>query len=421
MHSRRSHRAGYLYVAVLLTSLAVSTMGLVALSVTSLRMRNTLDANDYASAQILAASAIEQAIKEVRSDNAWRSKFAHDIESSPFSLGQGTFSWKLVDEDGDLNDDDSDSVRLVGIGRVGRAIAAESVRMLPGGQPLTCLQSSLHCNDDIHVQNSVQLMSNQQISSAGNVSTGFFFSSIQGNVEAADTVTGTVIGSIVQNASPKRMPGSSAFDYYLDNGTSIELSALPNVGGVRAIDKQLISPQSNPFGNRNPEGIYIIQCSGQRICIKNCRIVGTIVLLNPASNSSIEGSLRWDAAVSNYPALLVQGDLQCKSTGVDLSETTHSVNFNPISAPYQGQSDADLADSFPSEINGLVYMSGKLDLPQDFVESFFRGTVVCNSINAASSVRLNYRPLLIDYPAPGFASGNPMLVSPGSRRRESLP
>jgi hypothetical protein len=39
----RFQRGGYLYVAVLFTSLAVSTMGLVALSVASLRMRNTLD------------------------------------------------------------------------------------------------------------------------------------------------------------------------------------------------------------------------------------------------------------------------------------------------------------------------------------------------------------------------------------------
>ena len=382
---RHSQRAGYLYVAVLLTSLVVSTMGLVALSVASLRMRSTLDANDYASAQILAKSGIEQGIAAVRSDNTWRTKFTINTESSSTALGQGTFTWKLVDEDGSLTDDDSDSVRVVGIGRVGRATVAESVRMLASGLPLTCLGSAFHTNGEIAVKSGVQLMTDQQLSSGGNVSTGGFLSSIQGDVEAAGTATGTIQGNISQNAIIRRMPGSSAFDYYLDNGTSISIESLPDVNGIRTIDKQLLSPQTNPYGDRNPEGIYLIHCGGQRICIKNSRIFGTIVLIAPASNSSIEGSLRWDAAIANYPALLVNGDLEIKTTTTALSEATLALNLNPASSPYQGTTDTDLLDEFPSEINGLIYISGKFSAPQDLVESLFRGVTVCTTIDASST------------------------------------
>ena len=417
----RLRRAGYLYVAVLFTSLAVSTMGLVALSVASLRTRITLDANDYTSAQILAKSGIEQAIQAVRSDNTWRTRFKNNVESSSTVLGQGSFTWKLVDSDNNLNDDDSDSVRLVGIGRVGRTTVAESVRMLATGQPLACLGSSLHCGGDIVVKSAVQFMTDQQISSGGNISASGFLSSIQGGVEAAGTATGTIQGNIVQNAAVRRMPGSSAFDYYLDNGTSIPIEALPAVNGIRTCEKQLLSPQVNPFGDRNSEGIYLIHCGGQRVCIKNSRIVGTLILIEPASNSSVEGSLRWDAAVANYPALLVMGDLEIKTSSLVLSETVLTVNFNPSSTPYQGKSDSDLLDSYPSEINGLVFISGQFKATQDFVESVFRGVTVCQTIDASSSSRFNYRNLIFDRPPPGFASGNPMVVSPGSRRREALP
>ena len=171
---------------------------------------------------------------------------------------------------------------------------------------------------------------------------------------------------------------------------------------------------------RNPEGIYVVDCGGARVCIKNCRIVGTIVLLNPGANSSIDGSVRWDAAVGNYPALLVQGDLQLKTSSTELSEATLAVNFNPVGVPYSGTEDADQTDAYPAEINGVVYVSGTLNAPQDLIESQLRGVTACNSFLANSSCRFNYRPRLFESPPPGFASGNPMLPSPGSRRRETL-
>ena len=42
-------------------------------------------------------------------------------------MGSGTFTWKLVDDDGDLADDDSDPVTIYGIGRVGASTSVETV------------------------------------------------------------------------------------------------------------------------------------------------------------------------------------------------------------------------------------------------------------------------------------------------------
>lgn len=422
--SCRRHRRGYLYVAVLMTAAAVSAMGLVALSTAALRLRTATAANDWAEAQVLAQSALEDAILQIDGDNSWRGRYlcAQEYPDSPIVLGRGTCVWKLIDDDGDLQDDDSDSVRVVGIGRVGEATVAESVRLLATGQPLSALESSLHCNGNISLGTGIQFTTNQFLSSNGNVNASGFFTSINGNVEAVGTISGTINGNKSAGVAVRRMPGSSVFDYYLDNGEWISITSLPLINSVPTIEKNVLGPQVNPYGpRRNPEGIYVIDCGGQRVLIKNCRIAGTLVLLNPASNSSIEGSVRWDAAVANYPAMLVSGSIEMKASQFDLSEATLGVNFNPIAAPYLALADSDTVDTYPSEINGLVFVSGNLNASPDFLESEFRGAVICNTITANSSCRFNYRPLLQDFPPPGFSSGEPMLISPGSRRRESLP
>lgn len=416
-------RSGYLYVAVLMSALAVSTMGLVAISTAALRLRSSTATNDWTAAQLLAQSAIEDALLTIQGDNGWRTAFTHGVEypASPRTLGNGTFTWKLVDDDGSLSDDDSDSVRVVGIGRVGEARVAESVRLLPTGQALTCLESALHVAGNISLGSAVGLRTDQRLSCNGNISASGFLSSITGNVEASGTITGTVNGTKTSPVAARRMPGSSAFDYYLDNGTYISLASLPVVSGVPTIEKTVLAPQQNVYGPaRNPEGIYVLDCQGARVAIQNCRIVGTIVLLNPAANSSIDGTVRWDAAVANYPALLVSGSIEMKTSPGDLSETVLTTNFNPPGVPYSGIEDSDLLDAYPCEIKGLVYVSGTLSAPQDLQESPFRGATICTAITANSSCVFNYRPLLLAAPPPGFAKGNPMKVSPGSRRRESL-
>lgn len=416
-----SRRAGYLYVAVLFTSLIVSTMGLVALTTATLRSRMASDGNDRIVAELLASAAIEDAVQRLSNDDNWRSSFAANTESSAVTLGSGTYTWMLKDSDGNLTDDESDFVQIVGIGRAGRATVAESVKMYPTGSPLSSLEAAFHCQGNVTLGTTISITTNSLISSNGNITASALLSSIQGNAEAVGSIAGNVSGSKTSGVPSRQLPGSSALEYYLDNGTYIPWASLPVNGASRVIEKVVLSPTVNPFGDRNPEGIYVIDCAGQQIKIRDCRVVGTIVLLNAASNSSLEGSLRWDAAVANYPALLVAGDIDVKLTTTDLSEADQAINFNPNGTPFLGKQDNDLLDVYPSEINGLVYVSGRFDAPQDYIESRFRGTVICNSITANSSCRFNYRALIHDYPPPGFARGNPMTISPGSRRRETLP
>jgi hypothetical protein len=364
---------------------------------------------------------VEEAVHQLSNNSSWRTTFPINTPSQQIALGNGYYTWSLKDSDGSLSDDDSDSVKVVGIGTVGRATVAESVTLYPTGSALSCLEVAFHCQGNLTLGGSTVFTTNQTVSSNGNIAAGAFLASIQGNAEAVGTITGSISGSQTAGVTSRRMPGSSVFDYYLDNGTYIDINSLPLIDGARTIEKTLVAPTVNPYGSTNFEGIYVINCAGQRIRIRNSRILGTLVLLNPAASSSLEGSLRWDAAVANYPALLVQGTMEVRFSSADLSEADAAANFNPTGVPYLGTQDVDSLDVYPSEINGLVYYSGNMNTPQDFVESRFRGAVICESVSALSYCRFNYRSLLKEHPAPGFSSGNPMVISPGSRKRETLP
>lgn len=186
---------------------------------------------------------------------------------------------------------------------------------------------------------------------------------MQAEAQAGKAITGgTYSGPTASGAYPRALPDNSVFEYYLERGTPISASAMWAAGWK--IDRALLSPASNPFGGAtNPEGIYIIDCQGNRITISRCRIVGTLVLLHPGSGSRIEHSVHIAPAVAHYPSLMVRGDITFKLSDANLRESDFHINLNPLGSPYPypaGDSDADTNDTYPNRIMGLVYVSGNL-------------------------------------------------------------
>jgi hypothetical protein len=217
------------------------------------------------------------------------------------------------------------------------------------------------------------------------------------------------------------MPGSDVFDYYVNMGTLIDIELLDQ-GGTYELKEVVLSPQSNPYGSPNPEGIYVIDCKGLTLQVKDLRVFGTLVLLNPAIDSNIQSKVNFEPAVPNFPSLLVSGGIEFKyNSGSPLLEAPLGVNFNPIGTPYQGSQDSDTSDNYPSIIKGLVYVSGQFNLANDPFGSAVDGVVVCGSIAANSDFTLTYRPTFLNYPPPGFAAGSTMTIAPGSWVRAASP
>ena len=419
-HSRR----GSLYISVMVVSVIVSLVAVSSLHIARLSLDISQASDDQVIAEQMARSAVEFAVNRINSDGSWRTTYTNDTETpvGGYTIGDGNFTFKLVDPDGDLSDDDADGVWLSGIGQAGDARFVETVFLQPTGQPLSCLEPAFHCGGNITASSTVNLTTNQDISSNGNITATATGSSVEGDAEAVGTIDGNITGSST-TITARRMPSDTAFEYYLANGTWIDASVLPSgVLGTKALEEVVLSPSSNPFGTQtNAEGIYVIDCAGFGLSVCNLRICGTVVIVNPESVCGLARSIYGKAFVPNYPVLMVQGDFLCQMTTSPLEESTVAVNFNPVGSPYEGSEDSDMVDVYPSRIEGLVYVSGEFNFVADAQDSDFDGCVICGSSRMNSDAEFLYRSTFYDYPPPGFASGNPMRIAPGTWHRTSIP
>ena len=210
---------------------------------------------------------------------------------------------------------------------------------------------------------------------------------------------------------------SNSSDYYIDK---VSLTDTTYASNLRVIDRQLLSPTVNPFGTPNTQGIYVLNCAGQDVVMSRSRIVGTIVFLNPGSNSAIQDSVCWEAAVYNFPAVLSNATLNIKMSSTGLSESSLGVNLNPAGTPFPfsgGASNATATESYPSKITGIIYSAADINFS---ASASVTGVVIAADdifINA-TSLTLNYGNVYLNDPPPGFNSGTISLkVVPGTWKR----
>lgn len=420
-------RRGTIYIAVLGVTLMVAVMAAVGMSIARLE-RRVADAHDsHQRARLLAHAGVEYSVNWLEANSNWRTALINTKEIwPPFSLGSGTFTALVRDPDGSLSDNDYDGVEVVGYGQVGEARAGEAVELRPR-IPLTCLEAAVHTQKTINlpagnVSSTTRIQSNQIVSSNDDIDSAAN-TEINADVEAVDEIrgTGNITGTRTPNHYSRDMPDpTKVFDFYRERGTWIAIESLPTSGGGdRRINRRLLSPASNPFGATNREGIYVIDCQGQNVRIDESRIVGTLVLLNTGINSRITGVVNMAPAVANYPALLVEGDMELNTTSsLGLSEGTSLVNFNPPGTPYQDPSnfDGDTDDYYPSIINGLAYVSGRATVTGN---TNLSGCLIADEllVNSGKQFTADYNNLHHSFPPPGFARGWQMRIVPGTWRR----
>jgi hypothetical protein len=418
---RRSPQIGAVYVAVLGVSMIVALIGLAALHLGRVETDVLSGAEQINYAELMAQSAVELALTRINADANWRTTYASGVENPSATwttLGLGGVRFALVDADGNLADDANDSVTLRGIGRYGEAVQVASVALQPGGAALNCLDVAIHSGGAFGYSANVScahvVSSNTLIASSGGA--------IDGDAWSTGSISGSVSGVKNQNMSTAReMPDpTTVWDYYLANGTRIDVDDIPG----RHIDDKVISAGSNPFGSEtNSQGIYIIDCEGHELIISNSRINATLVIINPGDTIEIDGKINWSPPSPNFPALMVQGDLEMKwDGGSDLQEfdvllvlPIARTNFNPAGSPYEGIADNDALDSYPGVINGLIYVSGNLLISRNCQ---LNGVVVVGgAAGVTATANITFDATCSVNPPPGFARGNVMRVIPRTWKR----
>jgi len=338
-------------------------------------------------------------------------------------MGDGTTAWDAYYCNLSLDAESSDtpwSIRVVGRWTTISGPCQAIDQVIQSGETYT-LSADVRTWTDINMRIDICVESSgsgtQRFSTPWRDVDEDHWSTIEGNV--TPTWTGSLISAYFLVRSEYRTNGFRFDD------ASLRVANTPD--DCRVIHRNVLSPTNNPYGagNTNPDGIYVIDCEGKRIVVKDCRIVGTLVLLDQnEGDSRIRGSINWepavfsdDPSVPNLPILLSNKELRFDMSAADLDEGLVNANFNPTDVPYSGSEDSDKADAYPSILKGIVYTKKKV-----YVESDFRihGALVAHEKIEPTGANINatYEPIYYWYNAPpGFQDNTIMEIVPGSFRQ----
>ena len=372
-------------------------------------------------AQALARSGLEFALHKIEIEvdanpTTWRQAFTSNLESSPITLGPGTFTWVIKDPTNNMSDNPLDPFTVIATGRTNSTAYKLSIEMKtgPANTPLNCLKSAI-ISELMNFQ-SCTLNSAQKIQ-ANDKTWATGSSQINADVNAVTGIKGVGYnGANRTGVTPYDMPGSSVYDYYIKQGTSIDYASIP----FSTLQNLVISPANNPFGTTNTEGIYVINCNSNDLIITKCRIVGTLVIQN-ARTVYISDEVTWEPAYPNYPALLTNGMLHFQQNNRRLNESDANANFNPIGTPWKGQAEIDKGDDYPNVIAGLIYVDDNIWVAAD-ADVTLEGVLVSThafEMDDHSSLTILYRDTYFNNPPPGFCQpiGGPPRPIPGSLQR----
>ncbi|MCY2973717.1 MAG: carbohydrate binding domain-containing protein [Planctomycetota bacterium] len=199
---------------------------------------------------------------------------------------------------------------------------------------------------------------------------------------------------------------SKSSNYHIDGVSLLNNDRLP---GTRYIENVLFGSSSNPFGSGivSANGVYSIDASGQDLLIRDCRINGTILVLN-ANKVEIENAISWEPVGRNFPAIIANAPLEDRSSNYALSEAAIGVNLNPSTAPYLGNSNTVVSESYPSVITGPIIAIG--DVILDGVAKLTGPVMTPQKVTVTSNdLEINFPSDMILNPPPGFFADPPKM------------
>jgi hypothetical protein len=400
------NRRGSIYLYVLASSLVVAMLGLGSLAAVRLQTQSARLGRDCAQARTCASSAIELGLLQIKTDSAWRTTWSSGVWLQDKPLGGGTFSLQGVDpSDGVLSDSAYEPLILTGTGVKGAARHKTQVTLVPVVKPLALLGACLHSSTTVIVNGGrritvvgAPLSTNGLLNASGTV---------DGDAQAATIVgVNNITGDPTSGAPAKPMPASSVIADYVGKATTVAYTG--------AIDKAVFAPGCNPWGSTDPNGLYVLDTGGNAITIKNTRIYGTLIIKAPNKSVILDGAMFCQNYNSQFPVLLVDGNLtiKCASASTTLSEASNAKNYNPTGAPYGGVTDMDAADTYPNEIRGLIHVTGSVVLQQT---ARIVGTIVCGGVVTCDGTNtIVYDSSLVTCPPKGYTYVDGMAISPGS-------
>jgi len=350
MRSLPRSRQGSLYVVVLITSLIVSLAALTGLKMATRGVRQRQDGVDACLARSTVQSGLSIALARIGNEDNWTTRYPSGAMTSWENLGAGDFRFALISQSGRHQPLSTEPIFLSCWAKVNRAEIASRLAIQPSYRPHQALRHAAFARGKIDLDTTW----------SGSLST-------DGTVHAVGGIAGNTRALAAKQVGDPSIQDTQVseqwIDYYTSIGVEIPLTSLRYSSSDRIyyLEHVLLAPNHNPFKTgSSSSGVYYIRVNNQRIHVSYVRIVGTLVLLDTAVNSSITDRVFCEPASPLMPTLLVKGSINFQASNLGLYESWKPLNYNPPSAPYKGMSDSDTQDSYPSSIRGLVYATGDI-------------------------------------------------------------
>ena len=412
--SARRRRRGSAYLVVLGATLIVSSLAFTGLLVSASQRRSASSSIEAAEARQIARDAIEIAQLWIHQDPNWRVNRPAGAWATNVPLGPsgGTFSLEATDvRDGDMQNRPHDEVVLTATGKKGSASHTLQVTLEAKPVPIPALSYSLHTGGELHVLAGKTLTATgSTVSTNGTITNqGLINANVSCTLVGIALPLGVINGTTTLLAPARAFPDSTVIDKYVGLGTQINTSI---------IDTGILAPGLSSYGATNPDGIYVVRPTGD-FTIKNCRLYGTLVVIcQPGKKVIVDNAVLLEPATPDQPSLIIQGNAEFNFDGVNkFKEKDLGLNFNPVEAPVDGDSNTRTNDLFYSEVRGVVHVKGKVVLKQT---SRIRGALICESNASSDAVRVEdspsivYTPSLLTAPPMWYTTSVPMAIKRGT-------
>lgn len=356
LHAAHSRRGG-VYIAVAGTVVFVTLIGVAGLG-WWIRTDNSASLIDeQRTARALARSGIELGVERIASDADWRVSYGKGAWDDAMEMDGGSISLVLRDDgDGRLEDDAADHAMIAARVKVGRARRELQAELEPLPVAINALATAIWSGEGVVIEDcfgfnaALPVYATEELSVKGQYADADLQSSTSVSTSAGARSV-TVVAKDRYTA-----PDWDALERAIGKiGTAIKHSDVRD--GLRNV---VLSPESNPFGDPDPNGIYFVKVNGRGLTLENVRIVGTLIVLG--GDVTIEGTQHWEQGETGMPVLIAEGDIAFAMNGVPLSELAIGVNLNPEGTPYEGETDSDLLDSYPPRITGMVVGLGDISV-----------------------------------------------------------
>jgi len=395
--SSRHSRSGYVYVAVLMTTLIVSAIVASTLAVSTARRQRLMDTRDHHAAVSLAHDEVQRQLALSCTQTDWRFGQTNDVFTAWRSgegwmaNGHGRVRHRWNDSDGNLQDDIADPVEITVHAIVGRAEAAIQATLDTQTQPLSVLRHAIACDDDLIVENGSQLSCVRGVAAGDDVRADNGCRIYAPYAVYADEVSGTVAGDQVQEDTT--LPTSDLIGLYSQRAITIPHNELSVHRSQRRLMDLVLTSTENPFGTPGP--VYHITLNNKDFVIENCRVEATLVIENASK------------------VIFRQGNLMLGDPATKVSIITDA----PIEVvDWRG----DRGDQ-RSLLSGLIYTSDNIEFINrlDVTPIRLRGCVIANACVIQTHTTIEKLDDLVLNPPPGFLEPAYLFIRPRTLR--SLP